>query len=207
MISNHTVISNPQNYNLDHSRHIHNSEERSLYSDEHSPPSHFQRMRAENDMVNFRSIENMQGYGYDGDKKKSKRFRHADIGSTSLRGITKKIESTNEVNPEIREKAINELNDWINRRVTGYLIFQNTMNSNPVEITDKDNYKELGIHMNNVTGQKWKNMNEEDRDEYKNLAKEYRKMLRKEIEAYENYDDITDLIEKFDRKIKKIRKE
>jgi HMG-box domain len=167
--------------------------------------NNFRANKSEFESVSFRSIENMQGQ--DGDKKKMKRFRYADIGSVSLRGITKKIESNMVVDHELKEKAATQLNDWINRRVTGYLIFQNTMTHNSVEHGEKDNLKGMGVHQNNVMGQKWKNLNEEYRDEYRNLAKEYRKILRKEIEAYENYDDITELIELFDQKIKKIRKE
>lgn len=196
------TISNPLQFSLQPQRQI--SDDRSMQSA--SPPPQKKEIKYET----FRTLDNLAPSNLsDAERKKlNKRFRHVDIGSTSLRGITKNIASSGDnIDPEVKEKAINQLNEWINRRVTGYLIFQNTMNQNPLEQTDKGNYKELGIHLNNITGQKWKNLNDEDRDEYRNLAKEYRKILRKEIEAYENYDDITDLIEQFDQKIKKIKKE
>lgn len=65
----------------------------------------------------------------------------------------------------------------------------------------------MGVHLNSVAGSKWKGLTESEKEEYKNIAKEYRKMFRREIEEYENYEDLTDLIEKLDYKIKKLRKD
>lgn len=137
-------------------------------------------------------------------EKRIKR-RFLEIGSHSLRNLKKEFESKDEEDEEgARDKAISSLNDWINRRITGYLIFQNTINTKSDE---KSNYRELGIHLNSIAGQKWKGLTEEEKEEYKNLAKKFRKTFREEIENYENYDDFTSLIEKLDIKIKKLKKE
>lgn len=147
------------------------------------------------------SIDNMPTI----DKKMVKR-RYLDIGSHSLRNLRKEFETKeDDLDQEAREKAVNSLNDWINRRITGYLIFQNTVSAGKGE--DKLAYKEMGVHLNSVAGQKWKGLPEEEKEEYKMLAKYYRRIFRDEIYTYENYDDFTSLIEKLDIKIKKLKKE
>jgi len=135
------------------------------------------------------------------DKKKKRRF--TEIGSHSLRNLKKEFEHKDDSETG-REKALSSLSDWINRRITGYLIFQNTLNTNGNE---KSTYREAGVHLNSVAGQKWKSLTESEKEEYKVIAKEYRKSFRREIEEYENYEDLTDLIEKLDYKIKNLRKE
>jgi Chromatin-associated proteins containing the HMG domain len=149
----------------------------------------------------FNNITNLNSNFVSTDKKKKRRF--LEIGSHSLRNLKKEFENK-EDDEATRNKAIASLNDWINRRITGYLVFQNTISS---KLDDKNNYREMGIHLNSVAGSKWKNLTEDERDEYKNLAKAYRKAFRKEIEEFENYEDLTDLIERLDTKIKKLKKE
>jgi HMG (high mobility group) box len=135
-----------------------------------------------------------------------KKRRFVEIGSVSLRNLKKEFDSKDDdPTDETKEKAVEKMNDWINRRITGYLIFQNTLNQSRID--DKTNYKELGVHLNSVAGQKWKSLPEEEKAEYKGLAKYYRRQFRDEIENYESYDDFTTLIERLDHKIKRLRKE
>lgn len=154
-------------------------------------------------LVKFKSLENEAST-----EKKRRRLRFPDIESHSLRNLTKSFDPMEYPdNNKLKNKAIGSLNDWINRRITGYLVFQNTINSNQIERDEKKGFKQMGFHLNKLTGQKWKNLTEEEREEYKELAKDFRKNFRKEIEEYENYEDVTDLIEKLDHRIKKIKKE
>ncbi len=165
-----------------------------------SPPSTIMKEEPQIVTHRFNNITNIENFATT-DKKKKRRFM--EIGSHSLRNLKKEFENKDD-DETTRNKAIASLNDWINRRITGYLVFQNTLSS---KMGDKNNYREMGIHLNSVAGSKWKSLNDDERDEYKNLAKDYRKAFRREIEEYENYDDLADLIEKLDVKIKKIKKE
>lgn len=144
--------------------------------------------------------------------KKKKRSRFNEIESQSLRNLKREIEKAEEEfdgsnKVQKREKVIATLNDWINRRITGYLIFQNTMNTDPEETKDKAAYIEKGMHLNSVMGKKWKSLTEKEKEEYRALAKEYRKPFKLEVQHLENFASVNDLLETLDEKIKKIKKE
>lgn len=136
-------------------------------------------------------------------KKRRKNFKESDINSQSLKKLKKICESSDqEGSMSKKEKLISSLNDWINRRITGYLIFQNSMNG---EGAKRPGISDTGVHLNHATGSKWKTMSEKEKEEYKNLAKEYRKIFKREVEECENLENTNDIIEEFDEKIKKIK--
>jgi len=136
-------------------------------------------------------------------KKRRKNFKETDINSQSLKKLKKICENTEQDGSATKkEKLISSLNDWINRRITGYLIFQNSMNSAG---SKRPGISDTGVHLNHATGSKWKTMSEKEKEEYKNLAKEYRKIFKREVEECENLENTNDIIEEFDEKIKKIK--
>lgn len=143
---------------------------------------------------------------------KRNRPRFFDIESQSLRNLLKEFEEKensdpNSTTPIDKKKAAKALHDWINRRITGYLIFQNTLNNDPDTIKDKEHSTELGIHQNHLIGQKWKTLTKEEKDEYKKLAVEYRKNFRGTIDELESTGNLNELIESLDNQIKKIKRE
>lgn len=136
-------------------------------------------------------------------KKRRKNFKETDINSQSLKKLKKICENTDQDGSATKkEKLISSLNDWINRRITGYLIFQNSMNNTTGK---RPGISDTGVHLNHATGSKWKTMSEKEKEEYKNLAKEYRKIFKREVEECENLENTNDIIEEFDEKIKKIK--
>jgi len=105
-----------------------------------------------------------------------------------------------------KEKMMTSLSDWINRRITGYLVFQNTMNSDPDQ--DKEGgISETGVHLNQAMGKRWKSLSEEEREEFKALAKDFRKDFKQDLEENEDFDDTDALIETLDERIKKLKRE
>lgn len=135
--------------------------------------------------------------------EKKKKVRILDLGSNSLRNLKKEFDNKALENDTVKNQAITCLSDWINRRLTGYLIFQNTLGAT----NEKSQLKGMGVHLNSLAGKKWKELPEGERNEYNELAKSFRKEFRLEIENYDNYDNYDDLIEKLDRKIKKLKKD
>jgi len=144
--------------------------------------------------------------------RKKRKIRFSDIDSQALRNMKKEIEEKENASPgdlkdTAKDTAVNKLLDWINRRITGYLLFQNTVSHDPRNLKEKEQYSELGVHLNHLIGQKWKALSAEEKDEYRLLAKKYRKDFKKDIEIYHETEDLTDLIESLDLKIKKLKKE
>lgn len=139
--------------------------------------------------------------------KNKKMSRFCDIESQSLRNLKKEIEEKEKENsdpnqlPEITKA---KLKDWINRRITGYLIFQNTLNYHPEISKEKSDCSGLGVHFNQMVGHKWKNLSRDEKEEYKNIAKECRERFRKDLN---DADDLGDLFANFDAQIKKIKRE
>lgn len=144
--------------------------------------------------------------------RKKRKIRFSDIDSQALRNVKKTIEekenaSPNDMKDRANDTAVTKLLDWINRRITGYLLFQNTVSHDPRNMKEKEQYSEMGVHLNHLIGQKWKALSPEERDEYRLLAKQYRRDFKKDIEIYHESEDLTDLIESLDLKIKKLKKE
>jgi len=142
--------------------------------------------------------------------KKKKKVTENGLDSQALRNIKKEIEKKEGMEEEFdddhdlkgsEDKLTSYLCNWINRRITGYLLFQNTMNSS---ISDKDKgISETGVHLNHTMGSKWKALTEREKQEYKNLALQYRAIFKREVE--EKPHKTKDLLEEFDEKIKKIK--
>lgn len=141
-------------------------------------------------------------------KPQQSRSRFHDIGSQSLRNLKKEMdrEEGSVSKEQNREKLLVSLNDWLNRRLTGYLIFQNTLNSDPDGADERQGYAEKGIHLNRVMGVKWKKLSEKERGEYKKIAQDQRKVIKKELEDLDDLDS-SGLYEELDDKIKKIKRE
>lgn len=76
-------------------------------------------MHNEDTTHKFKSLENEAST-----EKKRRRIRFPEIDSHSLRNLTKTFDHRdyNDQN-NLKNKAIGSLNDWINRRITGYLVF------------------------------------------------------------------------------------
>lgn len=141
-------------------------------------------------------------------KSNVRRERHTDIGSQSLRNLRRELEKRDdEDDGKNKGNIIASLHDWINRRITGYLVFQNTMNSDPEGLKDKGGISETGVHLNHSMGRRWKALSESEREEYKKLAIDYRKRFKQEIEEYDDSEKADDLLEMLDAKIKKIKRE
>ena len=145
-------------------------------------------------------------------KIQQQKLRLTDIGSQSLRNLRKDIEK--EVGdddsiskPKTKERILLSLNEWINRRVTGYLVFQNTLNSDPETAEERQLYADKGIHLNKIMGEKWKKLSQREREEFKALAKEQGSIMKDElVETIEN-ENINSMLEILDEKIKKIKRE
>ena len=122
-------------------------------------------------------------------KKKASRARDSDSSD----------ESAGERSGKKSERGVHNLHDWINRRVTGYLIFQNSVH---VEKGDEED------HLNSVTGKKWKALTKAEKEEYKSIALNARVDLKKEFDNVDIDDEeIKDLQEQIEKKLKKIKKE
>lgn len=101
-----------------------------------------------------------------------------------------------------KRARVKDLHDWINRRVTGYLIFQNTMQDMGLEKEHKDE------HLNRIAGDKWKALTKAEREEYRSLAMNARVQLKREFRNVEiDNPDIKDLQELVEKRIKKVKKE
>ena len=97
-------------------------------------------------------------------------------------------------------RGIHGLHDWINRRITGYLIFQNTFAGTIGRGKD-------GSHLNSIAGQQWKKLSKAEKEEYKSLALNVRVNLKKEYRDVDKESpelkELQDLIEKAIKKVKK----
>jgi len=142
-------------------------------------------------------------------RKEFKKYRYSEIDSHSLRNLYKSIIEKENSDPTSDEKitkdTLDSLHDWVNRRITGYLIFRNTISENDDE--ELKHSSELGIHANHHIGQKWKQLTTKEKKEYQDLARSYRKLFKEEVIIPENYSDLIELLETVDVKIKKIKKE
>eukprot|EP00331_Platyophrya_macrostoma_P020065 CAMPEP_0176475834 /NCGR_PEP_ID=MMETSP0127-20121128/43818_1 /TAXON_ID=938130 /ORGANISM="Platyophrya macrostoma, Strain WH" /LENGTH=452 /DNA_ID=CAMNT_0017871457 /DNA_START=1 /DNA_END=1359 /DNA_ORIENTATION=- len=102
-----------------------------------------------------------------------------------------------------KKVRVKGLHDWINRRVTGYLIYQNTIHDEGG--LEKDH---AGDHLNRVAGEKWKSMSQDEKNEYKEIALRARKFLKKDVRDVDIDDpNIKDLQEVLEKKIKKVKKD
>jgi len=99
--------------------------------------------------------------------------------------------------------------DWINRRVTGYMIFQNSIvkDFKDVRMDDMGSNTDQHKHMNSLVGKKWHGLTKLQKEEYKNIASQARLDLKKEIDqmgGIENYEEVYgNLLDK----IKRVKKE
>lgn len=104
--------------------------------------------------------------------------------------------------PKKSERGIQGLHDWINRRVTGYLIFQNTMHDEGLEKERDDD------HLNRITGKMWKKLSKTEQEEYKSLALKTRVEFKKEFQDVDkDSPELPELQELIDQKLKKVVKE
>ena len=149
-------------------------------------------------------------------RKKKPFFR---IGSQSLRKMKKGYNSNKENIEDTsthKRVAAEPLRDWINRRITGYLIFRNTVKAYPgyMEELKKKNEEEYG-HMNKAMGNIWRNLDSQERSLYDDIALNYRKAYTAKVDALVNSDctgrSLGELMEEFDqtstRLVRKIEKE
>ena len=99
-------------------------------------------------------------------------------------------------------RKVQGLHDWINRRITGYLVFQNTIRDNKPEKESSDE------HLNALTGKMWKEFSKSEREEYKNLALDARADFKRDYEDVSlDHPDLKELQESIERRLKKIKKE
>ena len=100
------------------------------------------------------------------------------------------------------DRGVHSLHDWINRRITGYLIFQNTIHDENAERGGRE-----GDHLNRLTGKKWKKLSKSEQEEYKSLAMNARVDLKKEFKDVDkDSPELADFQEQIEKKLKKIKK-
>ena len=97
--------------------------------------------------------------------------------------------------------------DWINRRVTGYMIFQNSVDKATKDIELDDVELDLTKHMNSLVGKKWKSLTPTAKEEYKSIAIRARVDFKKELDHMENLEDFKDVYSDFIGRIKKVKKD
>jgi len=148
----------------------------------------------------LRTVVKQRHYSDHDTTKKKKKIKDSGIESQALRNLRKELEKMGDMEDEKDLKPKQKLNDWINRRVTGYLIFQNSMNASNKEKGISD----TGVHLNSSMGKKWKGLNEREKKDYKDLANHYRSVFKREIEEHDS-EKAKDLIEMLDEKIKKVK--
>lgn len=101
-----------------------------------------------------------------------------------------------------KRARVKGLHDWINRRVTGYLVFQNTIHDIGLE------KEREGDHLNRVAGEKWKGLSKGEKEEYKGLALKARINLKKEFQDVDIEDPhIKELQEIVEKRLKKVKKD
>jgi len=97
--------------------------------------------------------------------------------------------------------------DWINRRVTGYMIFQNSINKDfkEIKMDDDGTTSDTNKHTNSLVGKKWKGLMPLEKEEFRTIAAQVRLDLKKEVEHMnlEDYDQVYSLLVS---KIKKVKK-
>ena len=99
-------------------------------------------------------------------------------------------------------KRISGLHDWINRRITGYLVFQNTIHGT----LEKEDFRDS--HLNRVAGQKWRVLSKAEKEQYKMLALKVRVELKKEFrDVDKDSPELKELQELIEKEIKKVKKE
>ena len=105
--------------------------------------------------------------------------------------------------PEKSERAPKTIYDWINRRVTGYLIFHNEINDN--ESVEED--KEIeDAHLNRVVADRWHGLTKLEREEYMALAMTTRVKLKKKLKDLDLEDpDAEEIKRKIHKKFKKLK--
>lgn len=93
-----------------------------------------------------------------------------------------------------------ELRLSLNRKITGYLVFKNT-------IMGELRGLEKGMHINHLVGEKWKKLSRDEKENYEIFANTQRKVIKKEIEAARQQGDVSDSLEALSMKVKKLKKE
>jgi len=127
-------------------------------------------------------------------------FRNDSESSDDGKKSKSKKKKQREDSSAKKERGPQGLHDWINRRVTGYLIFHNTVHDEGLE---KD-----GDHLNRQTGKLWQAMSKAEKEEYNSFAMNTRVSLKKQYRDIDIDDpELTEMQEKVDLKIKKIKKE
>ena len=123
-------------------------------------------------------------------------YRDSDEEKTA-----RKKKTSSSPTPKKSDRGPQGLHDWINRRVTGYLIFHNTMHDG----LDKDDEDD---HLNRLAGKKWQELSKVEKEEYNSFAMNVRVSLKKQFKDVDNDDpELKELQERVDQKIKKIKKE
>ena len=135
------------------------------------------------------------------DSRKSSSERRSDFG-----------DSTSQKTGRSRSLSLNRnskegLVDWINRRVTGYMIFQNSVDKDMKDITMDDIDLDHTKHMNSLVGKKWKSLSPTAKEEYKSIAMQTRVNFKKELDRMENVEDFKDIYSDFISRIKKVKKD
>jgi len=138
------------------------------------------------------------------------------LDSTALRGLksvfrsyqaNKADEETQSENKKDEKSPQELLKDWINRRITGYLVFRNT---NCLEKGEKGVKKEGSDgtveHLNKSMGAMWKGLSDKDKGIYLKIANHYRKLFKGQVDSLEDISKFSDLLDYFDETSKKIKK-
>ena len=129
-------------------------------------------------------------------------FDSQDEESAAIKPQAPESDNSGSDSPKKSERGIHNLHDWINRRVTGYLIFQNTMHDQGLEKEREDD------HLNRIAGKKWKKLTKAEKEEYKSLALSTRVLFKKEFREVDKDDpDWSELQELIDQKLKRVKKE
>lgn len=103
--------------------------------------------------------------------------------------------------PSKKGERVKGLHDWINRRLTGYLVYQNSIQDGELE----REYE--GDHLNRVAGQKWRSMSKTEQEVYKSIALKARVQLKKEFrDAGKDDPELADLQEVVEKRIRKVKK-
>ena len=135
--------------------------------------------------------------------KKSSLARKSDIDDNS-----EKSKRSSQLKGALDNRNSKEsLIDWINRRITGYMLFQNSIDKDMKDIKmddiDVDHHTK---HMNSLVGKKWKSLNPSAREEYKAIAMQNRVDFKKELDCMDNLEDFKLLCSHFIGKVKKVKK-
>jgi len=140
---------------------------------------------------------------------KKRRFNYSgEPEPKSLEALLKREkEEMENAKKQLKTRAIEDLGSWINARITGYLIFANSINDSLHHGVKHSHKKEKGIHLNSLTGKKWKSLTEEEREEYRQLAIKYRIQAKNEIKEKAGDMELSEIIEQLEKSFKKLKKE